>query len=50
MDYSTDTDGINNLTTRPANDGNVYDLQGRKVNTLNKKGIYIIGGRKVVMK
>ena len=50
MEYGSDTDGINSITPNAYNSNNVYDLQGRKVTTLNKKGIYIIGGRKVVMK
>ena len=41
---------IKNITTStiPASD-EVYDLQGRRTNTL-KKGVYIQNGRKVVRK
>ena len=39
-----------NEETTP-NDQNVYDLQGRKIlSTKLPKGIYIVGGRKVVVK
>ena len=31
-------------------DGNYYDLQGRKVEKPNRKGIYIKGGKKVIFK
>lgn len=32
------------------NDGAVYDLQGRKVNSQLKRGIYIVNGKKVLVK
>ena len=28
----------------------IYDLQGRRVQNMDKKGIYIVNGRKVVIK
>ena len=28
----------------------IYDLQGRKVNSMAKKGIYVIDGKKVIVK
>jgi hypothetical protein len=31
-------------------DGNIYDLTGRKLQNLSKKGLYIQNGRKVVVK
>ena len=33
-----------------ATDGSTYDMQGRKVESLSKKGLYIKDGRKVVIK
>ena len=33
-----------------ATDGSTYDMQGRKVKSLSKKGLYIKNGRKVVIK
>ena len=33
-----------------ATDGSTYDMQGRKVESLSKKGLYIKNGRKVVIK
>ena len=32
------------------NDKIIYDLQGRKVNSMAKKGVYVIDGKKVVVK
>ena len=56
--YQGDADGIENIssghTTR--GDGYVYDLQGRRVGTLRSsdtplpKGIYIVNGKKVVLR
>lgn len=42
------TTGINNVSV-DLNDNNVYDMQGRKVNN-PKSGLYIVNGRKVVIK
>jgi len=45
-----DEDGIESLTPALSKgDGTIYDLSGRRVSRM-KKGAYIIGGRKVVMK
>ena len=33
-----------------ARQGFVYDLMGRKVNTMEKGGIYIVNGKKVIVK
>ena len=58
--YKVDTDGIGNVNDNGNDNGNgngngIYDLSGRKVNsqpsTLNsqlKKGIYVVGNKKVV--
>ena len=44
------TVGIDNVnTTKPINDGTIYNLNGQKVNNATK-GVYIINGRKVVLK
>ena len=32
------------------NDDSIYDLSGRKVNAPTKKGVYILNGKKVVVK
>ena len=44
----SDITGINGIATSNANDNAIYDLQGRRVSTLQKGGIYIVGGKKVV--
>ena len=41
--------GIMSIGASERNDGNIYDLQGHRVET-PAKGIYIIGGRKVAVK
>ena len=56
--YKVDTDGIRNVNVNDNDNGNgtgIYDLSGRKVNSqpsnLNsqlKKGIYVVGNKKVV--
>ena len=43
------TDGIKLIDGDEQNAGNIYDIQGRKVETATK-GIYIINGKKVVIK
>ena len=42
------TDGIAETSAATAADSRVYDLQGRQVSSIESKGIYIVGGRKVV--
>ncbi len=46
---STNGTSIENITDTTVNDGAIYDLQGRKVEKPNK-GIYIINGKKVLVK
>ena len=41
--------GIEGVAAQSINDGKIYDLQGRRVNKL-EKGIFIINGKKVVIK
>ena len=45
-----ETTGIENSKLKIENSGAVYDLQGRRVNGITEKGIYIVNGRKVVIK
>ena len=40
--------GIPNVVNRPANPTTTYDLQGRKVNGELPRGVYILGGKKVL--
>lgn len=47
------TTGINQVsTTNTVNDANIYDLNGRRIQSLGaaQKGIYIVGGKKVIVK
>ena len=41
------TTGISEMKSQPAEDGNIYDLNGRRVQTM-KKGIYVVNGKKIV--
>ena len=43
------TTGIGAIETFKANDGVVYNLNGQRV-AMPIKGLYIVGGRKVVVK
>ncbi len=46
-----DTDGIQKLTTQKAVGTGIYDLQGRRLTgTPVQKGIYVVNGRKTVVK
>lgn len=42
--------GIKGITAEQLKAGEVYDLQGRKVTAVNSKGIYVVNGKKVVVK
>jgi hypothetical protein len=42
--------GINTISTDDVSEKIVYDLQGRRVTNTSKKGVYIVNGRKVVIK
>lgn len=47
------TTGINQISTaNTTNNANIYDFNGRRIQTLNaaQKGIYIVGGKKVIVK
>ena len=39
---------IERVTTSRYDDGRMYNLQGQRVTSVSAKGIYIVGGRKVV--
>jgi hypothetical protein len=41
--------GISNVSSATKNDGNIYDLQGRRV-TKPTKGLFVVNGKKVVVK
>ena len=43
--------GVNEVKEiKEVNDGDFYDLNGRKVNQPKRKGVYIQNGRKVIVK
>ena len=44
------TTGINEVTTENANVKGIYDLQGRKIDEITKPGLYIVDGKKVLVK
>ncbi len=49
LSFGDETTSINTAVTPDATNGKVYDLQGRRV--LNaQKGLYIVGGKKVLVK
>ena len=52
LKIDAETTGIEtlNMERGTLNDGSWYDLSGRKIAAPTKKGIYILNGRKVVMK
>ena len=47
----TDPSGISGIAADAASTGKAYDLQGRKVNVQTaRKGVYVVGGKKMVVK
>ena len=44
------TTGIDEMTEQRAESKEIYDLTGRKVETISAPGIYIVGGKKVLVK
>ena len=48
--YGTHATGIDEVKGENENVKTIYDLQGRKVETMTKGGIYIVGGKKVLVK
>ncbi|MCD8288661.1 MAG: leucine-rich repeat domain-containing protein [Prevotella sp.] len=46
-----ETTGITAVTTEgAAKDNAIYNLQGIRVNDMNRKGIYVVGGKKIIKK
>lgn len=46
------TTGVNNVVNIKADSNNIFDINGRRINTLNgvAKGIYIVNGKKTLVK
>jgi hypothetical protein len=44
------TTGIKDIYNSTTGDAKIYDMQGRKVEKVNRKGLYIINGKKVVVR
>ncbi len=49
FDFDDVTTGINSVNTAASNGQAIYDMQGRRVSNATK-GVYIIGGKKVLVK
>ena len=45
--FFNDVDGIEQITVSEAN-GDIYDLQGRRLNNVPQQGVYIRNGQKYV--
>ena len=50
MTDANSTTGIDAIANAKANDAKIFDLTGRQVNNVTKGGIYIVNGKKVVLK
>ncbi len=49
--YARESDGIHDATTTGANAPTlIYDLQGRRLQSIPQRGIYIVNGKKVIVK
>ncbi len=48
LSSSSHATGINNVGTETSADKVAYDLSGRRVNTADKRGVYIVNGKKVL--
>ena len=48
--YGTHATGINEVATGNGEANAIYDLQGRKIEKPSKGGIYIVNGKKVLVK
>jgi hypothetical protein len=44
------TTAVEDITEKRAESKEIYDLTGRRVNEINKAGVYIVNGRKVLVK
>ena len=50
FDFGAGTTGINGVVAEAAASGKIYDITGREVKAITTPGIYIVGGKKVVVK
>ena len=50
MNIDDDATGIATINHAPSTENQYYDLQGRKVNLKPSKGVYIVNGRKVIVR
>ena len=50
LDIDGETTAISAVSGSPADNGAVYTLDGRKVTNPAKKGVYIVNGKKVIIK
>ena len=48
--YKKDVDAITTVTTTATPSQGIYDLQGRRLPAVNRRGIYIVNGQKVVVR
>ncbi len=48
--FGEGTTGIDQITDNREQSTAIYDLQGRRVSEITEKGIYIVGGKKVLVK
>ena len=48
--YNEDQTSIEDVESENGNVKVIYDLQGRKIETITKSGIYIVDGKKVLVK
>ncbi len=50
FDFDGITTAVEDITEKRAESKEIYDLTGRRVNEITKAGVYIIGGRKILVK
>jgi len=48
--YVIGTSGIHAISNEQLTSNSVYNLQGQKVNTVNRAGVYLNNGKKIIMK
>ena len=48
--YGTQATGIENVIGENGEVKAIYDLTGRRIDTITNRGIYIVGGKKVLVK
>jgi hypothetical protein len=49
IEFGGDTNGINAIESADMLNGDIFNLQGQKVNRA-QKGVYIVNGKKIVVK